>query len=446
MRRFVGYTAALALMIILGWLLPLTGQTPPPTLAARKCGPPSPDNPCDLLSRTVYVWSVTGNTFGITENAAGLQNAFNFNTATSLSGASLGSNSQIPSQSSQPVAVRESQLRKGLTPTDAEYYCRSILFATDRRVTGFCDPSNFFSGHPDASPTEAMSYGACEVALPIERKIGTMASPHIWKLEFKPDLRKHVVLLHVARTSREEFLAAASEISAESDANEALVFIHGFNVSFESAARRTAQIAHDLQFPGAAILYSWASLGRLDPHAYAHDLDSIGVTIPRLVSFLADLRNTGIKTIHVIAHSMGNQALTEALRRMETPSDTIPFRHIVLMAPDVNAIVFRDLAAAIRSKAERVTLYVSPRDKALSFSRWRSMYPRAGEVIQVYPGIDTIDASDVDTSLLCHSYFAGSRSILGDMFILFKHGHPPEKRFGLQICSSDGGNFYRFRA
>jgi esterase/lipase superfamily enzyme len=38
---------------------------------------------------------------------------------------------------------------------------------------------------------------------------------------------------------------------------QAFVFVHGFNVSFENALRRTAQIAYDLNFDGAPFLFSW---------------------------------------------------------------------------------------------------------------------------------------------------------------------------------------------
>jgi len=50
---------------------------------------------------------------------------------------------------------------------------------------------------------------------------------------------------------------------------EAFIFIHGFNVTFKDAARRTAQIAHDLNFQEAPIMYSWPSKGR--PTEYVAD-------------------------------------------------------------------------------------------------------------------------------------------------------------------------------
>jgi esterase/lipase superfamily enzyme len=48
--------------------------------------------------------------------------------------------------------------------------------------------------------------------------------------------------------------------------------VHGFNVSFENALRRTAQIAYDLDFDGAPFLFSWPSRDSL--LSYASDWQS----------------------------------------------------------------------------------------------------------------------------------------------------------------------------
>jgi esterase/lipase superfamily enzyme len=37
---------------------------------------------------------------------------------------------------------------------------------------------------------------------------------------------------------------------------QALVFVHGYNVGFEDALKRIAQIAFDLDFRGACLLFS----------------------------------------------------------------------------------------------------------------------------------------------------------------------------------------------
>ena len=54
-------------------------------------------------------------------------------------------------------------------------------------------------------------------------------------------------------------------------ADQALLFVHGYNVTFESALYRTAQIAFDLEFDGVPFLFSWPSKG--DFQSYRADLD-----------------------------------------------------------------------------------------------------------------------------------------------------------------------------
>ena len=46
------------------------------------------------------------------------------------------------------------------------------------------------------------------------------------------------------------------------DKKEAVVFIHGFNVTYDAAAKRAAQLAYDMNYGGVPVLYSWPSAGK----------------------------------------------------------------------------------------------------------------------------------------------------------------------------------------
>ena len=103
------------------------------------------------------------------------------------------------------------------------------------------------------------------------------------------------------------------------------MFIHGFNVSFGLAARRTAQLSYDLKFQGVSMLYSWPSQGKLA--AYTSDEDKILWTRPRLQAFLTLVATElGVAGVHIIAHSMGNRALVEVLKDLthEMPYGAAP--------------------------------------------------------------------------------------------------------------------------
>src|SRR5690606_27247555 len=80
------------------------------------------------------------------------------------------------------------------------------------------------------------------------------------------------------------------------------------------------------------------------------------------------------------------------------------------------------------------TLYASSRDRALLLSRYFHNYQRLGETepqLIVANGMDTIDASLVDTSLLGHSYIGDVKSIVSDLHDLVVVGKRPTERGGL---------------
>ena len=220
------------------------------------------------------------------------------------------------------------------------------------------------------------------------------------------------------------------------------MFVHGFNVTFEDAALRTAQIAHDLRFQGAPILFSWPSQGGL--FNYTMDESSVAWATGHLKLFLRELRTRLPEaTIHLIAHSMGNRALTEALRRLGNDMDRGKlrgFQQLVLAAPDIDAATFReDIAPALRRTVERITLYASSNDKALKVSQEVHGYPRAGDSgasVLVIVGVDSIDCSAVETDIIGHSYYGSVGRILDDMLRLLRFRETPKER-GLD--GPDGG-------
>lgn len=279
----------------------------------------------------------------------------------------------------------------------------------------------------------SLELGICEVSIPKAHTVGAVERPSLLKLEFRENPLKHVVLESVRMQSADEFYASLKTRVDGSGRKEAMVFVHGFNVSFESAARRTAQIAYDLKFDGAPVFFSWPSHGGL--LGYTIDETNVVWTVPHLKQFLVDVaQRSGAKQVHLVAHSMGNRALTSALRELyyELNKDCPRFGEVVLTAPDIDAEVFRrDLVPSIVRTAERVTLYASSNDEALVLSKKVHGYPRAGDSgaeLIVLPGMDTIDVSAVDTSLLGHSYYGNNLTVLADLFDLLHEAKPAESR------------------
>jgi|SRR5579871_906943 len=330
---------------------------------------------------------------------------------------------------------------------------REIYFATDRNLTGKSAVGEIFGTEPDSNGQ--LHFGRCLVRIPRGHKMGELEGPSILKLEFRKASEKYVTLLSVDVEPHDVFFHhVADDIQNHSKRHELFVFVHGFNTTFEDAAKRTAQLAYDLGFNGPAILYSWPSQGRVSPIAYNMDGTNAELTARRLEQFLQDLATqSGATTIHLIAHSMGNRPLTSALQRMAIagPSERLPiFNEVALMAPDISASVFKQLAAEIRPSAQRITLYASSKDEALKASSTFAGYPRAGQggsSILVVPGVDTIDASAVDTSVLglFHQYYADNRTVLSDLFHLLQN-EAPDIRFGLKKDITSAGVYWEFKA
>lgn len=340
-----------------------------------------------------------------------------------------------------------------LQPEEEEFVRRTVFYGTDRaeNPSGLEDPETYFGTGRARSGT--LRLGTCEVSIPRDHRMGQVERPSIWKLEFRPDPARHMVLLGLTPMPRKVFFGRLRGEVQKSEGKEALVFVHGFNVSFADAVLRTAQIAYDLGFDGAPITYSWPSQASLSKTAYHTDETNAEWTAPHLEKFLSDIAaQSGAREIHLIAHSMGNRPLTAALQRIAArmARDSKPlFEHIVLTAPDIDADTFLQIADEFSKPGKRTTLYASSRDAALQFSREiHGGLPRAGDSgldIVVLPIFDTIEVSTVDTSFLGHSYYGDNRSVLTDLFALIRNGSPPDKRFGLRSRTKRGLKYWVFQ-
>jgi esterase/lipase superfamily enzyme len=320
-----------------------------------------------------------------------------------------------------------------------------VFFATDRNLTGMTNPSKMFG-----SDRAGITYGTCEVSIPRDHRMGELESPSIWRLEFRENPAKHVVLLKIVTASKDQFFADVTTQVRQSRASNAFLFVHGYNVTFEDAARRTAQITYDLGFDGAPTFYSWPSRG--STAAYTIDEQNIEWAQANLRSFLEDFfTRSDAQNVYLIAHSMGNRALTRAVASLLTDKPTLRNRlkEIILTAPDIDADVFkRDIAPALTAGGQSVTLYASSKDLALAASKKVHGYARAGDSGQgiiVVPGIETVDATQVDTSFLGHSYFADTRSVLADMFHMIRDGKRANDRFGLRPVETQSGQHWEFK-
>jgi len=300
-----------------------------------------------------------------------------------------------------------------------------FFYATDRAIT---ISKNVATIDTDRGRTGQLSYGVAAVHIPEDHEPGRIELPSEWRFlgfEFKSRTNddKHFSIKRLASLSLSEWKAL---MTANAD-KSALVFVHGFNTSFEEALFRNAQIVWDLGFEGTSVLYSWSSKGKV--RDYVYDRDSADIAQPGFISLLGTLKENGIEHVSVIAHSMGNRVVMPALNSIATTGNpAIKLDHLVMAAPDVARDMFLLQLPSAQRIAEKTTLYASAADKALLASSALADFPRAGLVPAegpvVAPHLDTIDATAVgkDVLGLNHSVFAINRSVMDDLKLLLIDG------------------------
>jgi esterase/lipase superfamily enzyme len=322
---------------------------------------------------------------------------------------------------------------------DAEY---KVWYATSRKPVDAGDPSQGFGSERDTS----IHYGSCEVFVPRSHQIGSTGSGWWRRLVTRTDDR--LQLLCVDRLEHDVFWRQVQQQLADSapDDRDAVVFIHGYNVDFEQAALRTAQIGFDLQIRGAMAFYSWASRG--DWTRYLADEAAVELDETPIAEFLGAMaQNCRARRVHVIVHSMGNRAVLRAVHQIAQQAQHrsgVRFGQIILAAPDVDTRKFLELCGAYRQLSEQTTLYVSERDVAAEASRWLHDFPRAGLMppVTIAPGIHTVNAVNADITLLGHGYVAECRDVISDIHAAIRHGAAPRERFGLREKATLNGEPY----
>jgi len=314
--------------------------------------------------------------------------------------------------------------------TEEKSHLVEVFFGTDRKT----DEVEEFGPAFGYERSDKLQLGICKVSIPIHHVMGEIERPKLWKLEFKENPKKHFVLVNTKLLQQQDFINSFSKKVIESKLKETFVFIHGFNIVFKEAAWRTAQIALDLGFKGAPAFFSWPSHGK--KRLYMGDIDQARWAVPHMIEFIElILKRIKPKRINLIAHSMGSEVLTQAILQLNANySGKTIFNQIILAAPDIDRKIFLDqIIPKMSGCGSRITLYASSNDTALKISRvFRGNdVPRAGEggrSIIVTKGMDSIDASYVNTNLLGHGYFAETVSLINDMFSLICNDLPPIKR------------------
>ena len=319
---------------------------------------------------------------------------------------------------------------------------KEILFGTNR---GGVEEGEFNKARSDK-----LTFGSVRVSVPTNKKRGRVPRP--WSVigfKMPENARKHIMLVETPEVlERARFVERAK---AHCVANEAFLFVHGYNTHFKAGLWRTAQLAHDLEIEGPIFHYAWPSRGSL--LGYDYDIESVNQSRPHFKDFIRTIiDDAGITSLNVVAHSKGNALALDVFADLADEVKSRKAKNLVLAAPDVDVDVAKGLLARAVNFFGVVTLYANGYDRPLLVSGAKAMGARAGGLLSdnaplIVDFVDSIDAATTDFDLfgLNHDAYVDAPVLMYDLLALFKRGvRPPDKRSPtIRSVSCARGVFYQ---
>ncbi|MFV0367834.1 MAG: alpha/beta hydrolase [Hyphomicrobiaceae bacterium] len=227
-------------------------------------------------------------------------------------------------------------------------------------------------GNPDAFTSKRSSninYADVTISIPTRHVAGKIE----WPDTYPADPSRHFITTDRSFIDQSAFLAdiRAQARAGGPQARNVLVFTHGYNTTHQEAVYWLAQIVHDANFQGTAVLFSWPSYGAA-PY-YVGDREAANYSrdfFERLLLQIASIPEVG--EINILAHSMGCWLTSETLRQAKLKGHGHfggKLGEVILAAPDLDIDVFRSQLDVIGQLPRPMTLLVSRDDKALALSK-----------------------------------------------------------------------------
>jgi esterase/lipase superfamily enzyme len=219
------------------------------------------------------------------------------------------------------------------------------------------------------------------------------------------------------RVDSVEPLPQIRDLIGRAAGGDVLVYVHGFNQTFESASLDAARLSDGIKFAGETMVFSWPSKAKLLDYGY--DRESAMWSrdaLERVLDELIARPNSG--RIHIVAHSIGTMVTMEALRQLyaqrgDAAADRIGA--VVFAAPDIDIDVFTSSVERIGPLAGKVIVITATNDRALALSGWI-----AGGITRVGAaekarleklGLRVIDASQQGWGIINHDLFLSNAQI-----------------------------------
>jgi len=245
---------------------------------------------------------------------------------------------------------------------------------------------------------------------------------------------------------------------------EVLLFVHGFNETFATAAYTAADLCHFLGRSHVCAMFTWpASAGGNPLFSYEKTTESAQYSVGHLRKAIRTLARTpGVRGIQLLAHSRGAAVALMAIRELSIeaiaagvePAEAMKLVNLVLLSPDVDGDVASQQLAIFASDPEmtarwseaglpqflrgRFTVYSSPGDRALGLSRWlfgsnarvgqlrpEDLSEASRELFATAGNVDLIVYEGKRTDFFGHSYFQTNPRVSADVIELILNGTAP---------------------
>jgi len=364
-----------------------------------------------------------------------------------------------------------------------------LLFITDRAPAERADDMPY-----TASRSRSMAFGSTMIEFgegvswdalvkestatqrgnPLQLKLGPTTElgrfPAIpYEVTVGPDgIRRVPAVVEAYEKAKQQLQAEIARRLAIAHRKDVVLFVHGFNSSFERAALTMGELCHFLGRDFVCGIFTWPAGGHGGSlFGYEVDRESAEYAVEDLVKAIRIVgRTPGVERVHLIAHSRGTDTVATALAQLSaeaymlrsSPDREFHIANVVLVAPDLDGDVaitkifkvFSDPDLPFGGTAEpaalvppaaglRVTLYVSPDDRAIATASWLfGSFARLGRIDaemftpEQIAAIGTLRAVSIiqvrgTTDFFGHSYFVSNPRVSADIVAMLRYDLLPNE-------------------